>query len=71
MSHRIAVKHLLPAKFQSYERIYHKTQQKVTLGNLESFKRLGIVGDFVEGTYLMMQHNISDNWVLAFTKPTQ
>ena len=46
-------------------RIYHKTQQKVTLGNLEASRDWGFAGDFVEGMYLMMQHNISDNWVLA------
>ena len=46
-------------------RIYHKIQEKVTLGNLDASRDWGFAGDFVEGMYLMMQHDTPDNWVLA------
>lgn len=46
-------------------RIYFKIQQKVTLGNLDASRDWGFAGDFVEGMYLMMQHDTPDNWVLA------
>ena len=46
-------------------RIYHKIQEKVTLGNLDASRDWGFAGDFVEGMYLMMQHETPDNWVLA------
>jgi GDPmannose 4,6-dehydratase len=46
-------------------RIYHQIQKKVTLGNLEASRDWGFAGDFVEGMYLMMQHETPDNWVLA------
>ncbi len=40
-------------------------QEKVTLGNLEASRDWGFAGDYVEGMYLMMQHSIPDDWVLA------
>ncbi len=46
-------------------RIYHKLQTKLTLGNLEASRDWGFAGDYVEGMYLMMQHNEPKDWVLA------
>ena len=40
-------------------------QSKLTLGNLNSYRDWGFAGDYVEGMYLMMQHSIPDDWVLA------
>ena len=40
-------------------------QTKVTLGNLDASRDWGYAGDYVEGMYLMMQHNKPDDWVLA------
>tara|TARA_B100000131_G_scaffold323042_1_gene379429 strand:- start:4109 stop:5143 length:1035 start_codon:yes stop_codon:yes gene_type:complete len=46
-------------------RIKNMLQEKVTLGNLEASRDWGFAGDYVEGMYLMMQHSIPDDWVLA------
>ena len=46
-------------------RIFHGIQNKVTLGNLEASRDWGFAGDFVKGMYMMMQHELPDNWVLA------
>ena len=46
-------------------RIFHGIQKKVTLGNLDASRDWGFAGDFVEGMYMMMQHDKSENWVLA------
>ncbi len=46
-------------------RIYHKIQSKLTLGNLEASRDWGFAGDYVEGMWLMMQHDTPDDWVLA------
>lgn len=40
-------------------------QSKLTLGNLDAFRDWGFAGDYVEGMYLMMQHETPDDWVLA------
>ena len=40
-------------------------QEKLTLGNLEASRDWGFAGDYVEGMWLMMNHNIPDDWVLA------
>ncbi len=40
-------------------------QSKLTLGNLEAYRDWGYAKDFVEGMYLMMQHEHPDDWVLA------
>ena len=46
-------------------RIYHNIQSKLTLGNLDAYRDWGFAGDYVEGMYMMLQHNIADDWVLA------
>ena len=46
-------------------RIFHGIQSKLTLGNLDASRDWGYAGDFVEGMYMMMQHDKSENWVLA------
>ena len=46
-------------------RIFHGIQSKLTLGNLDASRDWGFAGDFVEGMYMMMQHDKSENWVLA------
>ena len=40
-------------------------QDKLTLGNLEASRDWGFAGDYVEGIWLMMQHEKPDDWVLA------
>jgi len=40
-------------------------QSKLTLGNLEASRGLGLSGDYVYGMWLMMQHEKADDWVLA------
>ena len=47
------------------ERIYHKLQTNLTLGNLEASRDWGFAGDYTEGMFAMMQHNTPDDWVLA------
>ena len=46
-------------------RIYHKIQSQLTLGNLDAFRDWGFAGDYVEGMYMMLQHDTPDDWVLA------
>ena len=46
-------------------RIYHGIQDKLTLGNLDAYRDWGFAGDYVEGMWMMMQHSIPDDWVLA------
>ncbi|MDA9732299.1 GDP-mannose 4,6-dehydratase [Acidimicrobiaceae bacterium] len=46
-------------------RIHLGIQSKLTLGNLEASRDWGFAGDYVEGMWLMMQHNQPDDWVLA------
>lgn len=40
-------------------------QTKLTLGNLDASRDWGYAGDYTEGMYLMMKHDIPDDWVLA------
>jgi len=40
-------------------------QNKLTLGNLSASRDWGFAGDYVEGMWLMMQHDVPDDWVLA------
>ena len=40
-------------------------QNKLTLGNLFASRDWGFAGDYVEGMWLMMQHDVPDDWVLA------
>ena len=54
-------------------RISHGIQSKLTLGNLEASRDWGFAGDYVEGMYLMMQHETPEDWVLAcllYTSPS-
>ncbi len=46
-------------------RIAHGLQTKLTLGNLDASRDWGFAGDYVEGMYLMMQHETAEDWVLA------
>ena len=46
-------------------RIAHGLQSKLTLGNLDASRDWGFAGDYVEGMYLMMQHDTPEDWVLA------
>ena len=46
-------------------RIVHNLQSKLTLGNLDASRDWGFAGDYVEGMWLMLQHNYPDDWVLA------
>lgn len=46
-------------------RIYNKIQKNLTLGNLEASRDWGYAGDYVQGMYMMLQHHIADDWVLA------
>ena len=40
-------------------------EKKLTLGNLDAKRDWGFAGDYVEGMWLMMQHDLPDDWVLA------
>ena len=46
-------------------RIHSHLQSKLTLGNLNATRDWGFAGDYVEGMYLMMQHDTPEDWVLS------
>ena len=46
-------------------RIQQGIQNKLTLGNLDASRDWGFAGDYVNAMYLMMQHEIADDWVIA------
>ena len=46
-------------------RISQGIQEKLILGNLKAFRDWGFAGDYVHGMWLMMQHDIPEDWVLA------
>ena len=46
-------------------RIAHNLQTKLTLGNLDASRDWGYAGDYVEAMFKIMQHDISDDWVVA------
>jgi len=46
-------------------RIVHGIQKNIVLGNLDASRDWGFAGDYVNGMYLMMQHEKPDDWVLA------
>jgi|TARA_Y100000389_G_C17470800_1_gene530537 GDPmannose 4,6-dehydratase len=46
-------------------RISLEIQSKLTLGNMDASRDWGFAGDYVEGMWLMLQHDIPDDWVLA------
>ena len=39
--------------------------KKVTLGNLDASRDCGFAGDYVEGMWMMLQHENPSDWVLA------
>ena len=43
-------------------------QKKLTLGNLEASRDWGFSGDYVEGMWMMLQHDKPDDFVLATGK---
>ena len=49
-------------------RIYKGLQTKLTLGNLEATRDWGFAGDYTEGMYLMMQHDVAKDWILSSGK---
>ena len=48
--------------------IYLGHQEKLTLGNLDSKRDWGFAGDYVEAMWLMLQHQIADDYVIATGK---
>ena len=40
-------------------------QNKLTLGNLDAFRDWGYAGDYVEAMWKILQHDHSDDWVIA------
>jgi GDPmannose 4,6-dehydratase len=46
-------------------RIKHGLQQKLYLGNLDAKRDWGYAGDYVEAMWLMMQHDVPDDFVVA------
>ncbi len=50
---------------RAVSRISVGIQSKLTLGNLDASRDWGFAGDYVEGMWLMMQHENPDDWVLA------
>ena len=46
-------------------RIAHNLQTKLTLGNLDASRDWGYAGDYVEAMFKIIQHDISDDWVVA------
>ena len=49
-------------------RIYHKIQNKVTLGNLDAVRDWGFAGDYVKAMWMILQHDEADDWVIATGK---
>ena len=49
-------------------RISEGIQEKLILGNLKAHRDWGFAGDYVHGMWLMMQHDIPEDWVLATGK---
>ena len=46
-------------------RIASGMQSKLTLGNINASRDWGFAGDYVEGMWMMLQHEKPDDWVLA------
>ena len=46
-------------------RIHLGIQNKLTLGNLEASRDWGFAGDYIKAMWMMLQHNESDDWVVA------
>ena len=49
-------------------RIQAGIQSKLSLGNLDATRDWGFAGDYVEGMFLMMQHDKPEDWILATGK---
>ncbi len=50
---------------RSVAKIYHKLESKLYLGNLDAERDWGHAKDFVEGMWLMLQHDTPDDYILA------
>ena len=46
-------------------RIVLELQTKLTLGNLDASRDWGFAGDYVEAMWMMLQHDVPDDWVIA------
>ncbi len=46
-------------------RIFHKLQNRLTLGNIKAERDWGFAGDYVEAMWLMMQHSEASDWVVS------
>ena len=46
-------------------RISKGLQSKLTLGNLDASRDWGFAGDYVEGMWKMLNHDVPEDWVLA------
>ena len=46
-------------------RISLDLQSKLTLGNLEASRDWGFAGDYVDAMWLILQHDVPDDWVIA------
>ena len=46
-------------------RISQGIQKKLVLGNMEAYRDWGFAGDYTKGMFMMMQHDVPDDWVLA------
>ena len=49
-------------------RIYHKLQDKLYLGNIDSYRDWGFAGDYVEAMWMMLQSETPDDYVIATGK---
>ena len=65
MNRLIEVKPLLRKITKAVGRIASGTQSKLTLGNINASRDWGFAGDYVEGMWMMLQHEKPDDWVLA------
>ncbi len=46
-------------------RISEGIQKKLSLGNIDAVRDWGFAGDYVEGMWMMLQHDTPEDWVLA------
>lgn len=49
-------------------RIYHGLQDKLYLGNIDSYRDWGFAGDYVEAMWMMLQQENADDYVIATGK---
>lgn len=50
-------------------RIATGKSEKITLGSLTPFRDWGFAGDYVEAMWLMLQHDVPDDFIIASGKP--